>query len=80
MQTFFNEELNRPFAVGDLPIRFCVLPADDIKETGERSHYLAAVYDHWDCRTRWAMRELMQRIFPALHQTGNAMGSLHTRP
>ena len=60
LQTFFNEELNRPFAAGDLPIRFCILPADPVG--GEDSHFLAAVYDHWIADSR-AMRELMQRIF-----------------
>jgi hypothetical protein len=61
LQTFFNEELNRPFAAGDLPIRFCILPAGRT-EDGEESHYLAAVYDHWIADSR-AMRELMHRIF-----------------
>lgn len=60
LQTFFNEELNRPFAAGDLPIRFCILPAPP--EGGQESHYLAAVYDHWIADSR-AMRELMHRIF-----------------
>ncbi len=55
---FFNEELNRPFAAGDVPIRFCTLPATQ----GGDSHCLAAVYDHWIADSR-AMRELMQRVF-----------------
>lgn len=59
LQTFFNEELNRPFAAGDVPIRFCTLPAGDAPEP---SHYLAAVYDHWIADSR-GMRELMARIF-----------------
>jgi hypothetical protein len=61
LETFFNEELNRPFAAGDLPIRFCILPAPGEGE-GEEAHYLAAVYDHWIADSR-AMRELMHRIF-----------------
>ena len=60
LETFFNEELNRPFAAGDLPIRFCILPAPP--EGAEETHYLAAVYDHWIADSR-AMRELMHRIF-----------------
>jgi len=60
LETFFNEELNRPFAVGDLPIRFCILPA--APAAGGETHYLAAVYDHWIADSR-AMRELMHRIF-----------------
>ncbi|HVX83267.1 MAG TPA: hypothetical protein VH253_00475 [Phycisphaerae bacterium] len=60
---FFNEELNRPFAAGDVPIRFCALPGSEAGEGGgEGSHYLAAVYDHWIADSR-GMRELMQRIF-----------------
>ena len=31
LESFFNEELNRPFAAGDLPIRFCILPAAEVK-------------------------------------------------
>ena len=53
---FVNEELNRPFAPNDLPIRFAILPRND------GTHYLAAFYDHWIGDSR-AMRELMQRIF-----------------
>ena len=61
--TFFNGELNRPFAAGDLPIRFCILPAPPEGAGGaEETHYLAAVYDHWIADSR-AMRELMHRIF-----------------
>jgi hypothetical protein len=64
LESFFNEELNRPFAAGDLPIRFCILPADDGDGIGAGgpSHYLAAVYDHWIADSR-AMRELMHRLF-----------------
>lgn len=63
LQTFFNDELNRPFTAGDVPIRFCILPAPrDGLAGNEDSHYLAAVYDHWIADSR-AMRELMQRIF-----------------
>jgi hypothetical protein len=58
LMSFFNEELNRPFAAGDVPIRFCTLPGADAPAT----HYLAAVYDHWIADSR-GMRELMQRIF-----------------
>jgi hypothetical protein len=58
---FFEEELNRPFAAGDVPVRFCVLPA--VGRNGSTgSHYFAAVYDHWIADSR-AMRELMHRIF-----------------
>jgi hypothetical protein len=60
LQAFFNEELNRPFAAGELPIRFATLPAPP--HHGQPSHYLAAVYDHWIADSR-AMRELMNRIF-----------------
>lgn len=60
LEAFFNEELNRPFAAGDLPIRFCILPGPEVN--GGPSHYLAAVYDHWIADSR-AMRELMQRLF-----------------
>jgi hypothetical protein len=60
LEGFFNDELNRPFAAGDLPIRFCILPASD--QAGTPSHYFAAVYDHWIGDSR-AMRDLMQRIF-----------------
>lgn len=61
---FFNEELNRPFAAGDIPIRFCTLPgaAAEGAAGNEGTHYLAAVYDHWIADSR-GMRELMQRIF-----------------
>ena len=72
LEAYFNEELNRAFAAGEVPIRFCILPAprdDRHAEAGangthttEESHYLAAVYDHWIADSR-AMRELMQRIF-----------------
>ncbi len=61
LEAFFNEELNRAFAVGDLPIRFCILPGP-AGASAEESHYLAAVYDHWIADSR-AMRELMHRIF-----------------
>jgi hypothetical protein len=71
LQAFFNEELNRAFTSGEVPIRFCILPAprDGLHAAagnngspGEESHYLAAVYDHWIADSR-AMRELMYRIF-----------------
>lgn len=62
LQAFFNEELNRAFAAGDLPIRFCILPGPTGAGAEEGSHYLAAVYDHWIADSR-AMRELMHRIF-----------------
>jgi hypothetical protein len=62
LEAFFSEELNRPFAAGDLPIRFCILPAPSKGEHGAGSHYLAAVYDHWIADSR-AMRELMHRIY-----------------
>ncbi len=68
LEAFFNEEINRKFAAGDLPIRFCILPApppaarDDGIGGSTPSHYLAAVYDHWIADSR-AMRELMHRIF-----------------
>jgi NRPS condensation-like uncharacterized protein len=64
LQTFFNEELNRPFAAGDVPIRFCTLPGSSgPSDAGpDASHYLAAVYDHWIADSR-GMRELMARIF-----------------
>jgi len=65
LECFFNEELNRPFAAGDLPIRFCILPAGE--QGGEASHYLAAVYDHWIADSR-GMRELMHRIFERFQQ------------
>ena len=61
LETFFNEELNRAFAAGDVPIRFCLLPGEKWAD-GEESHYLAAVYDHWIADSR-AMRELMRRLF-----------------
>ena len=61
LAAFFEEELNRPFAAGDVPVRFCVLPAVGRNGSTE-SHYLAAVYDHWIADSR-AMRELMHRIF-----------------
>jgi hypothetical protein len=62
LEAFFNEELNRAFAAGDLPIRFCILPGPAAGAGGEESHYFAAVYDHWIADSR-AMRELMHRIF-----------------
>jgi hypothetical protein len=64
LQSFFNEELNRPFVAGDLPIRFCVLPGPTPANGTPMpvSHYLAAVYDHWIADSR-AMRELMHRVF-----------------
>ncbi len=78
LQTFFNEELNRSFAAGDLPIRLCILPGkppptagQSASRNGERfhsgdhqgeSHYLAAVYDHWIADSR-AMRDFMHRLF-----------------
>jgi hypothetical protein len=69
LQSYFDEELNRRFAAGDLPIRFCLLPGPEetaSRDNGHRfahsSHYLAAVYDHWIADSR-AMRELMHRIF-----------------
>lgn len=66
---FVNEELNRPFAVGDLPIRFAILPRTD------GTHYLAAFYDHWIGDSR-AMRELMQRIFLQYQNPEGGAGSL----
>jgi hypothetical protein len=60
LETFFNEELNRSFAPGDMPLRLCILPAGPVE--GEETHYLATVYDHWIADSR-AMRELMHRIF-----------------
>jgi len=60
----FNEELNRAFAAGEMPIRFFVLRS----EPG--THHFAAVYDHWIADSR-AMRELMQRIF-ARYQAAEA--------
>lgn len=66
LETFFNEELNRAFAAGDLPVRFCILPgsadAHVSHADGAESHYLAAVYDHWIADSR-AMRELMRRVY-----------------
>jgi hypothetical protein len=61
LASFFNDELNRPFAAGDLPLRFCVLPKPPNNGHGV-SHYFAAVYDHWIGDSR-AMRELMHRIY-----------------
>jgi hypothetical protein len=61
LSSFFNDELNRPFAAGDLPLRFCVLPHQPSNGHGV-SHYFAAVYDHWIGDSR-AMRELMHRIY-----------------
>ncbi|MGN6369308.1 MAG: hypothetical protein ACTHN5_13695 [Phycisphaerae bacterium] len=61
LAAFFEEELNRPFAAGDVPVRFCVLPYVGRNGSTE-SHYFAAVYDHWIADSR-AMRELMHRIF-----------------
>ncbi len=55
---FFNEELNRKFGSGELPLRFTII------SRGDNTHYFAAVYDHWIGDSR-AMRELMQRIFAA---------------
>lgn len=72
LQAFFNEELNRAFAAGDLPIRFCMLPGPG--KGGEESHYLAAVYDHWIADSR-AMRELMHRIYDR-YRAGEGPGTL----
>jgi len=65
IESFFNEELNRPFAAGDMSVRFCVLP-----KPASKSHYFALVYDHWIGDSR-AMRELMQRIFQRYQSPGN---------
>jgi len=61
LAAFFDEELNRPFAAGDAPVRFCILPAVG-RNGSTQSHYFAAVYDHWIADSR-AMRELMHRIY-----------------
>ncbi len=81
LQTFFNEELNRPFVGGDLPIRFCMLPAPRVEGSGgaggngDESHYLAAVYDHWIGDSR-AMRELMHRILERYQHPDRVTGNL----
>ena len=74
LETFFNEELNRAFAAGDVPIRFCILPAEKAAD-GEESHYLAAVYDHWIADSR-AMRELMRRLYERYHHGPDAPPTL----
>jgi hypothetical protein len=73
VQAYFNEELNRPFGSGELPIRFAMLPAPP--HHGQPSHYFAAVYDHWIADSR-AMRELMCRIFERYQSACETQSSL----
>jgi hypothetical protein len=82
LEAFFNDELNRPFEAGDVPIRFCILPvgegaADAVEGNGGASHYFAAVYDHWIADSR-AMRELMHRIYERYRHAGDP--SAHPLP
>ena len=56
LEDHINEELNRPFADDELPIRFFV------RTTDNGAHHFGAIYNHWIADSR-AMRELMQRIF-----------------
>jgi len=74
LTAFFNEELNRPFVAGDVPIRFRVLPAAALTGDDDGSHYFAAVYDHWIADSR-AMRELMHRIFERYQAGGSGDGA-----
>jgi hypothetical protein len=37
-----NEECNRPFASGEMPLRFLVCPGET-----EQSHYFTVIFDHW---------------------------------
>jgi NRPS condensation-like uncharacterized protein len=69
LAAFFCGELNRSFADGDSPIRFCLLPKSNSSAAAQESHYFAAVYDHWIADSR-AMRELMQRIFTRYRHPG----------
>ena len=57
------EELNWPFASGDLPLRAYVVPGDD------DSHWFGVLCDHWIADSR-SLRALAQRVFAHYAATG----------
>jgi len=61
-----EEELNQPFAKGEIPLRFFTIANSD------DTHWFGVTYDHWiaDCQS---IRSLMRRIF--FNYTGSDSGS-----
>jgi hypothetical protein len=63
------EELNRPFASGDLPLRAYVVPGEN------NSHWFGMMCDHWIADSR-SLRALSQRVFAHYAATGAGLGPL----
>jgi hypothetical protein len=63
------DELNRPFAPGDLPLRAYVVPGES------DSHWFGMMCDHWIADSR-SLRALSQRVFAHYAVTGAGLAPL----